>query len=66
MNCTTVRTVASWRVYTLFPALLAVLLCAGTSSSAAQGAGINLTVEPTMAKGTAGAPVTIVEFSDYQ
>jgi hypothetical protein len=26
----------------------------------------DITVEPTMVKGPAGAPVTIVEFSDYQ
>ena len=26
----------------------------------------NITVEPTMVKGPASAPVTIVEFSDYQ
>ena len=26
----------------------------------------NITVEPTMVKGSANAPVTIVEFSDYQ
>jgi len=27
---------------------------------------VNLTVVPAMTKGGAGAPVTIVEFSDYQ
>jgi protein-disulfide isomerase len=27
---------------------------------------VNLTVDPAMTKGSAGAPVTIVEFSDYQ
>ena len=64
MNCTTVRTVASSRVYTLFPALLALLLCAGAAR--AQDAAAGLTVEPTMAQGAAGAPVTIIEFSDYQ
>jgi hypothetical protein len=26
----------------------------------------NITVEPSMVKGPASAPVTIVEFSDYQ
>ncbi|HEY2995325.1 MAG TPA: hypothetical protein VGM22_21125 [Methylomirabilota bacterium] len=26
----------------------------------------SITVEPTMVKGSAAAPVTIVEFSDYQ
>ncbi|HTO11267.1 MAG TPA: hypothetical protein VMQ51_06825 [Candidatus Binatia bacterium] len=26
----------------------------------------DITVEPTMVRGPAGAPVTIVEFSDYQ
>jgi protein-disulfide isomerase len=27
---------------------------------------VNLTVDPAMTKGSAGAPVTIVEFSDFQ
>jgi protein-disulfide isomerase len=27
---------------------------------------VNLTVDPAMTRGPAGAPVTIVEFSDYQ
>jgi hypothetical protein len=27
---------------------------------------VNLTVDPAMTKGAAGAPVTIVEFSDFQ
>ena len=27
---------------------------------------VDLTIEPTMVKGPATAPVTIVEFSDYQ
>jgi hypothetical protein len=66
VNCTSVRSVAWWRVYTLFPAFLAVLLCAGASPVRAQDAAAGLTVEPTMAKGAAGAPVTIIEFSDYQ
>jgi hypothetical protein len=30
------------------------------------GAQIEITVDPAMAKGPVGAPVTILEFSDYQ
>jgi hypothetical protein len=27
---------------------------------------VDITIEPSMTKGPAGAPVTIIEFSDYQ
>lgn len=43
--------------------LLAVLLGLAAGPAAAQ---VNLTVDPIMALGPATAPVTIVEFSDYQ
>jgi protein-disulfide isomerase len=49
-----------WRFLT--PLLLLLL---APSASRAQ-APIELTVTPNMVKGSAGAPVTIIEFSDYQ
>ena len=52
------------RVYTIRVALLVAVL-ALTGGAGAQ-APMDLTVEPTMVKGAATAPVTIVEFSDYQ
>jgi hypothetical protein len=39
--------------------LLAAVACDAQSSR-------DLTIEPAMVKGPAGAPVTIIEFSDYQ
>jgi hypothetical protein len=40
---------------------------AGVPVAESQGpAPLRLTLEPTMMKGAAGAPVTIIEFSDYQ
>jgi protein-disulfide isomerase len=58
-------TVARWpRVYTIRVALLVVVLAlAGTADAQAPR---DLTIEPTMVKGSATAAVTIVEFSDYQ
>jgi hypothetical protein len=48
------------RVYTIvFVSILAI-------TSAGAAAPIRITVEQAMTKGTAGAPVTIIEFSDYQ
>jgi protein-disulfide isomerase len=47
------------RVYTI---VLACILAIGSAGAAP----IRVTAEPTMTKGPAGAPVTIVEFSDYQ
>jgi hypothetical protein len=48
------------RVYTIvFVSILAI-------TSAGAAAPIRITVEPAMTKGPAGAPVTIIEFSDYQ
>ena len=48
------------RVYTIVAA--SILACALTATAAP----IRLTIEPIMTKGPATAPVTIVEFSDYQ
>lgn len=48
------------RVYYILPLLPLVLVASLASGQ------IDLTVEPAMTKGPARAPVTIVEFSDYQ
>jgi protein-disulfide isomerase len=42
-----------------------LLLLLAPSASRAQ-APVELTLTPSMVKGPAGAPVTIIEFSDYQ
>jgi hypothetical protein len=47
------------RVYTIAAALLLAL----ATPLAAQ---VDISIEPAMTKGPAGAPVVIVEFSDYQ
>ncbi|MGH7331408.1 MAG: hypothetical protein ACREKS_01420 [Candidatus Rokuibacteriota bacterium] len=47
----------------VYYSLLVVLLLAVSTLAHGQ---VNLTVDPAMTKGAAGAPVTIVEFSDYQ
>lgn len=51
---------APWPVYLTAVLSGAVLLASGA------GAQVELRVWPAMTKGPAGAPVTIVEFSDYQ
>ena len=55
------------RVYTprLFAGLLALLgsIGAGITPASAQ---VDITTDPAMTKGSRAAPVTIVEFSDYQ
>ena len=57
-------TIARWpRVYNTI-ALLALTLVSAPAARAQ--APVDLSVEPTMVKGKATAPVTIVEFSDYQ
>jgi hypothetical protein len=48
------------RVYYILPLLMATLI------PAASGAQNERTADPGMTKGPAQAPVTIVEFSDYQ
>ncbi len=48
------------RVYTI------ILACALVLVAAQAPAQVELTVAPFMAKGPADAPVTIVDFSDYQ
>lgn len=60
MNPGSLRSRWSVRVYTI---VLASILAI---TSAAAAAPIRVTVEPAMTKGPAGAPVTIIEFSDYQ
>ena len=51
-----------YRWFCVVPLLL-VVLALGAASAAAQ---VELTAHPSMVKGPPGAPVTIVEFSDYQ
>ena len=51
------------RVYTIRVALLGLLLARAAAGAEMLG---DITVEPTMVRGPADAPVTIVEFSDYQ
>ena len=46
-------------------AAVAAVLALWTTRDAAQ-AGAPFTIDPAMTKGPAAAPVTIVEFSDYQ
>jgi hypothetical protein len=47
----------------VYYSVLALLLLAGGGRADGQ---VNLSIAPAMSKGPAGAPVTIVEFSDYQ
>jgi protein-disulfide isomerase len=53
------------RVYTIRTAWLLALLALLAPVAAAQTPP-SLTIEPSMVKGSDKAPVTIVEFSDYQ
>lgn len=59
MNSGSPRTPWSVRVYTI--ALLSILVSALVAATA-----VRVTIEPAMTKGPATAPVTIIEFSDYQ
>jgi hypothetical protein len=45
------------------PGVLLAVLVLGATPAPAQ---VNVTVQPFMTRGPAAAPVTIVEFSDYQ
>jgi protein-disulfide isomerase len=47
----------------LLSAVLLLLLALGAAGAQAQ---VELTVHPSMVKGPPDAPVTIIEFSDYQ
>ena len=51
-----------YRLFCAVPLLL-VVLALGAASAPAQ---VELTAHPSMVKGPPGAPVTIIEFSDYQ
>ena len=51
--------------YRSFFAVLCLLVVASLGAARAYGQ-VELTVHPSMVKGPAGAPVTIIEFSDYQ
>ena len=53
------------RLYARWSLVILVLLSLGPGASRAQ-APVELTVDPSMVKGPTGAPVTIIEFSDYQ
>jgi protein-disulfide isomerase len=45
---------------------MAAIVIVVASGAPAQDAASNLTLNPMMSRGPATAPVTIVEFSDYQ
>jgi protein-disulfide isomerase len=60
MNSGSLRSPWCVRVYTI----VAASILAGALTATA--APIRITVEPVMIKGAATAPVTIIEFSDYQ
>jgi hypothetical protein len=60
MNSGSLRSPWCVRVYTIVAA--SILGCTLTATAAP----IRVTVEPVMIKGPATAPVTIIEFSDYQ
>ena len=68
MNRVRSRTARRPRVYTIriVPLVLALVLAVHVRDTAAVEMLGDITVEPTMVRGPATAPVTIVEFSDYQ
>ena len=57
------RTTLPRRVYYTAAALLTLAVGLGARPASGQ---VELTVTPAMVKGSAAAPVVIVEFSDYQ
>ena len=59
MTPRSLRSPWSERVYT-------ILLVSIVGFTIASAAPVRVTVDPTMVKGPATAPVTIIEFSDYQ
>jgi protein-disulfide isomerase len=61
VNTRSLRSAWSARVYTI--AIVFIVALAMTATDAAQ---MPIRLEPVMTKGPASAPVTIVEFSDYQ
>lgn len=61
MNTGSLRVPCSVRVYTIAAAVILVLTLA-----AAAPAQMRVTIEPVLTRGPADAPVTIIEFSDYQ
>jgi hypothetical protein len=52
--------------YRSFRVLVAALLTVAVVGPATARAQVEITIDPNMVKGVPGAPVTIVEFSDYQ
>jgi hypothetical protein len=52
--------------YSSFWVSVAALVAAVVGGAAAARGQVEITVHPSMVKGALGAPVTIVEFSDYQ
>ena len=60
MNSGSLRSPWCVRVYTIIAA--SFLACSLTATAAP----VRITLEPAMIKGSPNAPVTVVEFSDYQ
>jgi hypothetical protein len=60
VNSGSLRSPGCVRVYTIVAA--SILACALIATAAP----VRMTLEPAMIKGSPNAPVTIVEFSDYQ
>ena len=56
----------SARVYYRFFCVVPLLLVGLALGAASAPAQVELTPHPSMVKGPPGAPVTIIEFSDYQ
>jgi hypothetical protein len=52
--------------YAVACAAALLLLALGADAPRAADAQVDITVDPSMVKGPSTAPVTIIEFSDYQ